>query len=88
VHLIGWGALPYYEKNQHTLHWAKLLRFGDGLSETLNYNVRVLGRKGVLVFNAIAERWAGPGQPSSASSASGPRSNSPAPGMATGPAFA
>ncbi len=55
VHLIGWGAPPYYDKNQHTLHWAKLLRFGDGLDETLNYNVRILGRKGVLVFNAIAE---------------------------------
>jgi uncharacterized membrane-anchored protein len=40
--------------NQHTLHWAKLLRFGDGLDETLNYNVRILGRKGVLIFNAIA----------------------------------
>ncbi|MDJ0365009.1 DUF2167 domain-containing protein [Hymenobacter sp. H14-R3] len=55
VHLIGWGAPPYYDKKQHTLHWAKLLRFGDGLDETLNYNVRILGRKGVLVFNAIAE---------------------------------
>jgi uncharacterized membrane-anchored protein len=54
VHLIGWGSPPYYDKNQHTLHWAKLLRFGDGLDETLNYNVRILGRKGVLVFNAIA----------------------------------
>lgn len=54
VHLIGWGAPPFYDKNQHTLHWAKLLRFGDGLEETLNYNVRILGRKGVLVFNAIA----------------------------------
>jgi uncharacterized membrane-anchored protein len=54
VHLIGWGAPPFYDKNQHTLHWAKLLRFGDGLDETLNYNVRILGRKGVLIFNAIA----------------------------------
>lgn len=54
VHLIGWGAPPFYDKNQHTLHWAKVLRFGDGLDETLNYNVRILGRKGVLVFNAIA----------------------------------
>jgi uncharacterized membrane-anchored protein len=54
VHLIGWGAPPYYDKNEHTLHWAKLLRFGDGLDETLNYNVRILGRKGVLIFNAIA----------------------------------
>ena len=54
VHLLGWGATPYYDKAQHTLHWAKLVRFGSGIDETLNYNVRILGRKGVLVFNAIA----------------------------------
>jgi len=55
VHLLGWGAPPFYDKNQHTLHWAKLLRFGHGIDETLNYNVRILGRKGVLIFNAIAQ---------------------------------
>ena len=54
VHLLGWGAPPYYDKNQHTLHWAKLYRFGNGLRETLNYDVRILGRKGVLIFSAIA----------------------------------
>ncbi|OGX89367.1 DUF2167 domain-containing protein [Hymenobacter coccineus] len=54
VHVYGWGAAPYYDPQQHALHWAKLLRFGSGLDQTLNYNVRVLGRKGVLVFNAIA----------------------------------
>ena len=55
VHVYGWGAKPYYDKQQHTLHWAKLLRFGSGLEQTLNYNVRVLGRKGVLIFNAVAD---------------------------------
>ncbi len=55
IHLVGWGAKPYYDKQQHTLHWAKLLRFGSGIDQTLNYNVRILGRKGVLVFNAVAE---------------------------------
>ncbi len=54
IHLLGWGAPPYYDKQQHTLHWAKLLRFGSGIDETLNYNVRILGRKGVLIFNAVA----------------------------------
>jgi uncharacterized membrane-anchored protein len=54
IHLLGWGAPPYYDKKQHTLHWAKLLRFGNGIEETLNYNVRILGRKGVLLFNAVA----------------------------------
>ena len=55
AHLLGWGAPPYYDKQQHTLHWAKLVRFGSGLEETLNYNVRILGRKGVLVFDAVAD---------------------------------
>ena len=54
IHLMGWGATPYYDKAQHTLHWAKLLRFGSGPDSTLNYNVRLLGRKGVLVLNAVA----------------------------------
>lgn len=55
VHVYGWGAKPYYDKQQHTLHWAKLLRFGSNLAQTLNYNVRILGRKGVLIFNAVAD---------------------------------
>jgi len=54
VHLMAWGANPYYDKNQHALHWAKLLRFGSSPDSTLNYNVRLLGRKGVLVLNAVA----------------------------------
>ncbi|MBJ6143476.1 DUF2167 domain-containing protein [Hymenobacter sp. BT559] len=36
------------------MHWAKLLRFGSSPDSTLNYNVRLLGRKGVLVLNAVA----------------------------------
>jgi uncharacterized membrane-anchored protein len=54
AYLLGWGATPYYDKSQHALHWAKLLRFGSGGDSTLNYNVRLLGRKGVLVLNAVA----------------------------------
>jgi uncharacterized membrane-anchored protein len=54
AHLMGWGANPYYDKSQHALHWAKLLRFGSSPDSTLNYNVRLLGRKGVLILNAVA----------------------------------
>jgi uncharacterized membrane-anchored protein len=54
VYLMGWGANPYYDKSQHALHWAKVLRFGSSPDSTLNYNVRLLGRKGVLVLNAVA----------------------------------
>ena len=55
IHILGWGEPPHYDQQQHTLHWAKLFRVGHTLDKTLNYNVRILGRKGVLVFNAIAE---------------------------------
>lgn len=55
VYLAGWGAQPYYDKQQHALHWARLLRSGAGFDRTLNYSVRMLGRRGVLVFNAVAD---------------------------------
>jgi uncharacterized membrane-anchored protein len=53
VKLVGWASQPYYDKTQHTLHWAKMLTFGAANEKTLNYNVRILGRKGVLVLNAV-----------------------------------
>lgn len=54
VSIIGWAAKPYYDKDKKTLHWAKEIKFGNSPINTLNYNIRVLGRKGVLVLNAIA----------------------------------
>ena len=54
VHLVGWAEPPSYDKASHKLYWAKDLQFGDGANHTLNYNIRVLGRKGVLVLNAVA----------------------------------
>jgi hypothetical protein len=36
------------------LYWARELKFGEQPVNTLNYNIRVLGRKGVLVLNFIA----------------------------------
>lgn len=54
ITIVGWAAKPYYDANRHILHWAKEIKFGKDSLNTLNYNVRVLGRKGVLVLNAIA----------------------------------
>lgn len=54
IELVGWAAQPYYDAASHKLYWAKEISFeGDDLN-TLNYNIRVLGRKGVLVLNFIA----------------------------------
>ena len=54
IAVIGWASKPFYDKDRKVLHWAKELSFGDSKVHTLNYNVRVLGRNGVLVLNAVA----------------------------------
>nr|WP_315252670.1 DUF2167 domain-containing protein [uncultured Flavobacterium sp.] len=54
VSIVGWAAKPFYDKDRKILHWAKEIKFGQSTVNTLNYNVRILGRKGVLVLNAIA----------------------------------
>ncbi len=56
IKLVGWASPPFYDKTSHKMHWAKEIKFGDGERvNTLNYNIRVLGRKGVLVLNFIAD---------------------------------
>ena len=54
IHMVGWAEQPYYDQKNKVLYWAKELRFGDDSINTLNYDVRVLGRKGVLSLNAVA----------------------------------
>nr|WP_255647452.1 DUF2167 domain-containing protein [Fulvivirga sedimenti] len=54
--LGGWAEQPHYDPATHKLYWALELQFGheDEAVSTLNYNVRILGREGVLVLNAVA----------------------------------
>jgi len=54
VELIGWAAPPHYDAATHKMYWAKEIKFGGESENTLNYNIRILGRRGVLVLNAIA----------------------------------
>ncbi|MEO8352499.1 MAG: DUF2167 domain-containing protein [Chthoniobacteraceae bacterium] len=54
IELVGWAATPHYDSAAKKLHWAKELGFGGDSEHTLNYNIRVLGRRGVLVLNAVA----------------------------------
>jgi uncharacterized membrane-anchored protein len=54
IHFIGWAQKPYYDKTNKVLHWAKEMQFGSDSVNTLNYEVRVLGRKGVLSMTAIS----------------------------------
>lgn len=54
IELIGWAEPPKYNQAERTLYWAKELAFGTAEVHTLNFNIRRLGRKGVLVQNFIA----------------------------------
>ena len=52
--LVGWATPPHYDAAEHKLYWAKRLKFEGAGEDTLNYNIRLLGRKGVLQLTAIA----------------------------------
>jgi uncharacterized membrane-anchored protein len=56
IELVGWAAPPKYDQAGKKLYWAKELAFGAASEHTLNYNIRILGRQGVLVLNAVAAR--------------------------------
>ncbi|WP_372751562.1 DUF2167 domain-containing protein [Labilibaculum sp.] len=55
IHLIGWASSPFYDMENKKLHWAKELKFENYESNTLNYSIRILGRKGYLNLNAIGD---------------------------------
>ncbi len=55
VELLGWAAPPNYDSENKRVLWSKLLKFSDTDGNTINYNMRFLGRKGVLEFNYIAD---------------------------------
>ena len=54
IEMIGWASEPFYDATTKKLHWAKELHFDGELENTLNYNIRILGRKGYLNMNAIS----------------------------------
>lgn len=53
--LVGWASEPYYDSATKKLHWAKELKFEGYDINTLNYDIRILGRRGYLNLNAIGE---------------------------------
>jgi uncharacterized membrane-anchored protein len=55
IRLVGWASSPFYDAATHKLHWAKEIEFSDSPKHTLNYDVRALGRKGVLKINFVAD---------------------------------
>jgi uncharacterized membrane-anchored protein len=54
IELVGWAEKPHYDQAENKLYWAKDLKFAGGENDTLNYDIRVLGRSGYLSLNAVA----------------------------------
>jgi uncharacterized membrane-anchored protein len=53
VELVGWATPPHYDAATKKIYWAKDLKFGGDPEHTLNYFIRVLGRRGVLNLNVV-----------------------------------
>ncbi|WP_298539295.1 DUF2167 domain-containing protein [uncultured Aquimarina sp.] len=55
INLVGWASAPFYDQQNKKLHWAQEYKFGEDEENTLNYNIRVLGRKGYINLNVIGD---------------------------------
>jgi len=53
LELVGWAMPPHYDKEAKKLYWATDIKAKGGNGHSVNYYVRILGRKGYLVLNAI-----------------------------------
>lgn len=54
MHLVGWAQPPSYDAGNHALIWARELALEGDSVNGLNYDVRLLGRTGVLSLNMLA----------------------------------
>jgi uncharacterized membrane-anchored protein len=53
LEVVGWAEPPHYDKGTHKLYWAKSLDV-DAPVQGLNYDIRALGRAGVLEVSIIS----------------------------------
>jgi uncharacterized membrane-anchored protein len=52
--LVGWAQPPSYDGANHSLIWARELAEASAPEHGLNYDVRLLGRTGVLSLNMVS----------------------------------
>ena len=52
--ILGWASLPHYDLARHVLQWSTILQIEGNQARTLNYEVRLLGRRGVLSLSIVA----------------------------------
>lgn len=55
LELLGWASQPRYDTQLNALAWAVLLESQDTQSQVVNYNTRLLGRRGVMEVTLVAD---------------------------------
>ncbi|MCD9031155.1 DUF2167 domain-containing protein [Luteimonas sp. Y-2-2-4F] len=55
LRLVGWQAEPQYDEQLNALAWAILLENEASQSKVVNYNTRLLGRRGVMGVTLVAD---------------------------------
>ncbi|MCU0242194.1 MAG: DUF2167 domain-containing protein [Vicinamibacteria bacterium] len=54
LHVVGWYEEPHYDTRTHNLVWAMLAKDDKG-EQSVNYNVRLLGREGYMSLTLVDE---------------------------------
>jgi uncharacterized membrane-anchored protein len=54
MNLVGWAQPPSYDQANHSLIWARDYTIEGQADHSLNYDVRLLGREGVLSLNMLS----------------------------------
>ncbi len=52
---LGWAEDPHYDKTKHVFYWGVRLKAFGSEAITLNYNLRYLSRRGMLIINAVTD---------------------------------
>jgi uncharacterized membrane-anchored protein len=52
IHIVRWAQQPVYDKYRHILSWAKQIQTGLKKESSFSYNIRVLGRNGIVSLTA------------------------------------
>ncbi len=55
LNLIGWSELPRYDRTAHHVVWGMTVRTDGDSEDSINYNTRVLGRKGYVAVNLVTD---------------------------------
>jgi len=53
-HLVGWAQPPTYDQATHSEIWARDIQFSGQKLDALNYDMRLLNRRGVLSLNLVS----------------------------------